>query len=245
MSEADPYRHHPELRGLITDPETSFFRDVSLDKLYALIAERGLPEPPFYTDEAREGLRREFLQGYRGDLWVFGYGSLLWDPAIHFEEIRRAHLADYERRFILKDVLGGRGDYDAPGLMVALDHCPGGKGCEGLIFRIAADAIEQETPRIWCRERLGPAYIERWVTVETSIGPLRAATFVADHEAELIAPDLTFEEQVAYSSTGEGILGTSLDYVRNIVQHFTALGIEDPEVLRLCKAAELARAAQR
>ena len=55
-----------------------------------------------------------------GDLWVFGYGSLMWDPAMEFAEVRRGRTKLYARSFCLWDV-GGRGSLDRPGLMLAID----------------------------------------------------------------------------------------------------------------------------
>ncbi len=240
---ADPFEHHPGLRGLIADPETSFFRTVDLADLARKLEARGLATDWWLSPEEREAGRQRFLAGREGDLWVFAYGSLMWDPGLHFEEVRRAHLPGYARRYILKDIHGGRGDRDRPGLMVALDIDPGGPGCHGLAFRIAADRVEGETRTLWRRERLGPAYHEATVTAETAFGPVEAATFVADHGSELIDASLGFEERVEYTATGSGFLGTSLDYVRNLAAHFTELRIEDPETDRLLSAAE-ARAAE-
>ena len=75
------------------------------------------------SNEEREATRHEILSGRRdADLWVFAYGSLMWDPAFLFEEVRRADVSGYARRFCLQDEIGGRGSRDAPGLMSALDR---------------------------------------------------------------------------------------------------------------------------
>jgi cation transport protein ChaC len=74
-----------------------------------------VPPFPIYDDDTREGLRRAALAGHEGDLWVFGYGSLIWDPALEFAEVRRAFAPNHRRRFILEDIYGGRGTPTAPG----------------------------------------------------------------------------------------------------------------------------------
>ena len=184
----------------------------------------------------REAERIRTLAGRRdADLWVFGYGSLMWDPALRFEEVRRAHVPGYARRFILKDVYGGRGSVDAPGLMVALDR---GAGCEGLAFRVSRENIEVETEVLWRRERIGPAYAP--VFVEAIVGGPRivALTFVADHEAELIVGGITRAQQIEYCATGTGFLGSSLDYLKSIHRQFVALGIRDDEVAELLRETE-------
>ncbi|WP_193177175.1 gamma-glutamylcyclotransferase [Oricola nitratireducens] len=233
---ADPFAHHPELRGKIVDPLQSSFRTFTTARLAKIIEEQGLPGGWWYSDEEREASRAEALAGNRDrDLWVFAYGSLMWDPAFRFAEVRRAHVPGYARRFILKDILGGRGTRDAPGLMAALDKGP---GCEGLLFRIVHDHVEEETEVLWRREKVGPAYIPTFVDAVVSGERVPALAFVADHEAELIDASLTRDEQIHYLATGTGFLGTSLEYLENIASHFAALGIEDEDVSALLRDTE-------
>ncbi|MEL6169089.1 MAG: gamma-glutamylcyclotransferase [Pseudomonadota bacterium] len=241
----DPFRHHPGLRSLITAPEQSYFRDISAEKVRASLEEHGVGGDilPMLSDAEREADRDAALAEYGpGDVWIFGYGSLMWDPAVRFAEVRRARVAGLARRFILKDVYGGRGDRERPGLMVALDHVAGAH-CDGLVYRIDADLVDTETRILWARERIGPAYLSAVITAETALGPVRTLTFLADHSAELIAADLSFDQQVEYCATGTGFLGSSLDYARNIAAHFQELGIDDPDVTRLVTAAKAHTAA--
>jgi glutathione-specific gamma-glutamylcyclotransferase len=166
------------------------------------------------------------------DLWVFAYGSLMWDPGIVFAEVRRAFVPGNARRFILRDIHGARGTRETPGLMAALDE---GSGCEGLAFRIDREHVDGETERLWRRERIGPGYIASFVDAELSDGRVSALTFVADHDAEVIASTLTRAEQVHCFATGTGFLGTSLQYLENIAAHFEALGIHDDDVVALLR----------
>lgn len=232
----DPFSHHPELRDRIADPAQSYMRSFTTADLAAKMAEMDLPQNWWHPDEAREAMRAETLADRRdADLWVFGYGSLMWDPGFHFAEVRRARLPDYARRFILKDIYGARGTVEAPGLMAALDKGP---GCDGLLFRIARGRIEEETEVLWRREMIGPAYAATFVGAVAGDGPVAALTFVADHDADLIDASLTREEQIRYLATGTGFLGTSLDYIRNIAEKFAALGIDDEEVASLLRETE-------
>jgi len=232
----DPFVHHPELRGKITDPLQSFMRSVPLAELAVRLQARGLPVDWWHSDDERQACRVRALDGRRGDdLWVFAYGSLMWDPGVRFAEVRRARVADHARRLILKDVHGGRGTREKPGLMAALDR---GAGCEGLVFRIAREDIEEETAALWRRERIGPAYVPAFVDAVSAAGPVSALTFVADHGAELIEAGLTRAEQVEFLLTGVGIFGSSLEYLRNIAAQFAALEIEDVEVASLLREVE-------
>jgi glutathione-specific gamma-glutamylcyclotransferase len=233
---ADPFSFHPELRDKISDPLTSPSRTLTTAKLAAVSKERGLPLGWWYSDSEREAERAEVLAGRRNtDLLVFGYGSLMWDPAFLFEEVRRAHVSGYARRFILKDIYGGRGTVDAPGLMVALDKGP---GCDGLAFRVSRENTDEETKVLWRRERIGPAYRPVFIEAIAANSRMMALTFVADHEADLIDASLTRAQQIEYCASGTGFMGSSLDYLKNIHRQFVALGIHDHEVSELLRETE-------
>ncbi len=158
----------------------------------------------------------------------------MWDPGFRFEEVRRSRVPDHARRFILKSMHGGRGSPDAPGLVAALDT---GEGCEGLVFRIARHNIEAETEILWRRERIAPAYTPAFIEAVVAGRSVTALAFVADHEAASIDASLTRAEQVCLLATGNGFLGTSLDYLARIAEQFAALGIEDEEVSALLREA--------
>ncbi|MDH5798151.1 MAG: gamma-glutamylcyclotransferase [Paracoccaceae bacterium] len=230
----DPFRYHPELRHLVKSPSSSFFRDFQPSSMDQLMAEIGRKPDWRYSDEERDAMFRAALDEYRDrDLWVFAYGSLMWDPAIYFEEVRHAYTSDHQRRFILW-VEGGRGTPERPSVMAALDNGP---GCHGLVFRIAAERLEEELGQIWRRERIAPAYCDALLTATTREGPVTALAFVADHSSEQIRPDLSRSEQVEALATASGVLGSNLEYIDNLKEQFDALGIEDEEVDALHAAA--------
>ena len=236
VTEPDPFIHHPALRGLIADPLLSFFRTFKPSDIDARMKELGRPDGWRHSEADIEAARLAFLSGrFEKDLWIFAYGSLMWDPAFKFAEVRRAHAPDHARRFILKDTFGARGSPQAPGLMAALDE---GAGCGGLAFRISAADMRHESGVFWRRELLGHAYCPAFIRVETSFGGVEALTVLADHSSELIRADLTREEQVRYIATGKGFLGTSMQYLQNIAEHFAALAIEDAEVTELFAEAK-------
>jgi glutathione-specific gamma-glutamylcyclotransferase len=228
---SDPFRHHPGLRGRIKPFAESYFRTITTERVRATLVERGLPLSfPFHPDALREGLRREALRGHAGDLWVFAYGSLIWDPALDFAELRRAHAPGHARRFILVDRHGGRGTAEAPGLMAALDH---GAGCEGVAFRIAAEKVETETEILFRREMIGPGYHPRFIPVVIAGQEVRALSFLADHDDPSMQGDIARAVQVRYAATGVGFLGTSYEYLASTVAHLAEVGIEDQEASAL------------
>ncbi len=234
--QSDPFRHHPELRHVITPVEDSFFRDFDPARLDQQMAELGNPPDWRFTTEQREAFRARELAGRMDrDLWVFAYGSLCWDPAVAFDEIRRAHVPSHARRFYLKDQKGGRGTRDNPGLIAVLAE---GSGCDGLAFRIPAAALENATRTLWARERIASAYDSAFLTAQTAQGPIETLAFVANPEADSIDTTMTRAEQARYVAHGHGILGSSLDYVRKLKAGLAAIQISDPDLDRLLADAE-------
>jgi len=233
----DPFAHHPELRDRIEDPAAAtFFRTLNVETLFADKPELHWALELLYGDATREEMRRAALADHAGgDLWIFAYGSLMWNPALHFTDVRRARVTGFARRFILEDIYGGRGTREQPGLMAALDT---GEACDGLVFRIAAADIETETEILWRRECFGPGYLPTFVTADLGDGTVRALTFLADHGTDAIRADLSFEDQVAMIATGTGFLGSSRDYLANLVAHFAALGIDDADCTTLLDAVD-------
>ena len=232
----DPFSTHPELRDKITDPLTSFFRTFSAESVFAERPELSWVLDELHSDEDREKTRAEALNGRMdNDLWVFAYGSLMWDPAFRFADVCRAELPGYARRFLLKDIYGGRGTKDNPGLMAGLDHGP---SCEGLAFRIEENHIETETEVLWRREMIGPGYIPTFVPLQIDGQDLEALTFVADHSADSIDASLTHQEQIRFIAHGSGFLGTSKEYLENIVAQFAVLGIVDEDCSALLADVE-------
>jgi len=240
----DPFAHHPELRDRIADTETSFFRTFSVEAIIAADPQQEAFRDWVHTDAQREAIRAEALAGHSGDLWVFGYGSLMWDPALRFAEVRRAHVAGHARRLILVDTRGGRGTKEAPGLFATLDAVEGCDGCEGLAFRIAAADVEAETEILFRREMIAPGYLARFIPARISDADIRVLAFVADHDVPDVRPELTYEEQIRYVAHGAGDLGTSRDYLANIVGHFTHLGITDDHCADLLREVDAYLAAQ-
>jgi len=235
----DPFHYHPELRDKITEPLSSFFRNFRAETILEKHPELEWVGEFLHTDDEREKSRLDALKHHpEEDLWVFAYGSLMWDPALRFSEVRRAKVLGYERRFILKEIYGGRGNKEAPGLMAALDR---GDGCEGLIFRIPKDFIEFETEILWRRELVVPTYTPAFVTAVADDQHLKVLTFVADHQTVQICGDISREEQINCLVNGCGILGTSLEYLENVVSQFEVLGIKDEECSTLLAEAKAHR----
>ena len=133
---------------------------------------------------------------------------------------------------------------NATGAVYALDT---GDGCEGLAFRIREEDVETETEVLFRREAIGPGYLATFVPVRIAGEDTSALTFLADHDYPDIRGDIARSEQVRCIATGAGFLGTSREYLANIVDHFGHLGIEDDhctDLLREVDAYLAARAGQ-
>jgi len=231
MSQAiDPFVHHPELHEKIIAPYESEYRELDLTKLDKIMQSNGAATDWRYSDEIREASRRKSLENVAyDDLWVFAYGSLMIDPAFHFDEVRIAHLAGYERYFCLKSELG-RGTPKKPGLVAGLDE---GKGCDGLLFKVPKKFVEEETRIIWQREMLIKMYTPVFLTATTALGNVKTLAFVVDRTSNNYLSNLTFQHTVRYIATGVGIFGSSMEYLENMINQLEVLGIADTSLLAL------------
>lgn len=237
----DPFRHHPGLKGKIRPAAESFFRNLDLAALDARLAESGHAPDWRTPDDQREAGRRAFLEGRWGqDLWIFAYGSLMWDPGVEFVELRRARTAEYARSFCLFDE-GGRGSMQEPGLQLALDA---GHGCDGLAFRIAAEMLEHETFVLFRREMIASAYRPVWLVLQTAQGPVEALSFAADHASERIVSGIPLEEKARMIAAASGFLGSNFDYLAEARAQLARLGVEDGYIDELYAQAVALRAAQ-
>jgi cation transport protein ChaC len=221
----DAFAHVPALAGKIIEPEKSFFRlarerYVELDRM---AQEQGMPPDWRLSHEAREATRAQALAGRNADLWVFAYGSLMWDPGIHIVEIRRATLHGYHRRFCLKTTLG-RGSRERPGLMAALDR---GGICHGLALRVPSEHVDRETEILWAREMLAGSYVPSFVAVETPQGNVEALTFEINRGNSRYVT-LELEEMARMIANGRGRIGSNLEYLDNLAERLELLGFSDP-----------------
>jgi glutathione-specific gamma-glutamylcyclotransferase len=192
------------------------------------------------TDEEHVASIADLLKnrpGAPGDVWVFAYGSLIWNPTIHTVERRCADLRGYHRRFCLWTHLG-RGTPDCPGLMLALE--PGGS-CRGVAYRIAEDQVDHELMILWRREMVSGAYRARWVKAVTAEGPVAAFAFVMNAKHHRYAGRLQDAQVAAVIARAEGALGPCHKYLFSTVEHLRELGIRDHGMERLAHMVQALR----
>ncbi len=189
------------------------------------------PQMRWRSDEEMNTLFEAILARHdpADDLWVFGYGSLIWNPAIEYAEKRPMLLHGWHRSFCLRMFMG-RGTPDKPGLMLGL--APGG-ACKGAGFRIAAANVREELRLLWQREMYGGAYNARWVTVKAGETRGRAIAFVINPTHPRYAPGLSLTETAQMIATGAGDLGTCREYLENTIAGLAAMGLHDRGLSRL------------
>jgi cation transport protein ChaC len=195
-----------------------------------MVARLGLDMRVLSEEELARSLRTT-LEGVdlSSGTWVFGYGSLIWNPAFHFTDRLTGTIYGFHRRFCLWTHLG-RGCPERPGLVLGLER---GGCCRGVALHVAADAVGEELAIVWRREMISGAYVPRWVDVHSRLGKLRAITFVINRHHERYASFLSDRRVAEVIASAEGILGPCADYLINTVEHLAELGIHDRSLLRL------------
>ncbi len=166
------------------------------------------------------------------DLWVFGYGSLMWNPGFEFIEAVPARLAGYHRAFCIYS-MHYRGTPRAPGLVLGLDR---GGACEGMAFRVSAETAARVRHYLRVRELVTGVYREAMVPVtliREGWPEVMALTFIAERAHPAYAGDLDLRRQVRLVRTAAGLAGNNIDYVLSTACHLRLLGIRERRIERL------------
>jgi cation transport protein ChaC len=166
------------------------------------------------------------------DVWVFGYGSLMWNPAFHHVELRPARLHGWHRKFCLWNTFG-RGSPEKPGLMLALER---GGACAGVALRIDAAQVRSELGVLWNREMLTGAYLPRWVRLTSAEGPVDAVTFVVNRAHPRYTGRLPPERVVQLLAHARGPLGECREYLEQTVAELARRGARDGAMHALLRA---------
>jgi len=168
----------------------------------------------------------------KADLWVFGYGSLMWRPGFEFIEQIPARLIG-EHRALCVYSFDHRGTPEKPGLVLGLDR---GGACRGVAFRVAAKLREDTVEYLRGREQTTNVYREvmRSVWLENEARQrVSALTFVVDRGHVQYAGRLSLPEQLRLVSQGHGRSGNNRDYVLSTVKSIEAQGFRDPQLHQL------------
>lgn len=160
------------------------------------------------------------------DLWVFGYGSLMWRPGFEHVEGVQATIHGWHRSLCVYSHVH-RGTCAAPGLVLGLDT---GGSCRGMAFRVEASRREAVIAYLREREQVTMVYRELWRPIHLHGGEERvveALVYAADPGHEQYCAELEREETLRLVRQGHGISGACADYVLNTVAHLEERGIHD------------------
>lgn len=170
---------------------------------------------------------REFLTRVpRGDLWVFGYASLMWSPDFPHSERRSCMLHGYHRSLCIYSHRH-RGTRDVPGLVMGL--CRGGS-CWGVAFRIPARKVRSALTTLWQREMVNRVYQPRIVPVRFDGKTVIAVAFVANSSHSQFAGRLSVSQTARLVAQGCGQRGQNIDYLSQTVAHMDELGIREGQL---------------
>lgn len=173
-------------------------------------------------------------------LWIFGYGSLLWDPGFAFEVTQKACLPGYTRSFCMRSI-HHRGTPDAPGLVLALDQ--GAGDCAGLAFAVPRRIGDETLEYLRARELISAAYLEQVVPVTLQGGQVvQAVTYVIDRTHEQYCGGLALEEQAGIIARAHGGRGPNADYLFNTAAHLAQIGLRDTDLDWLAERVRVLRA---
>ncbi|MDX2287744.1 MAG: gamma-glutamylcyclotransferase [Hyphomicrobiaceae bacterium] len=172
-----------------------------------------------------------------GGLWIFGFGSLMWNPGFAFAHRMPARVTGFRRSFSVYSVFY-RGSARKPGLVLGLDI---GGSCVGIAYRVASGAEGAALAYLRRRELVTGVYREAVVTFtpldspsyDSSVPSLRAHAFVVERSHPNYAGDLPLAVQARLIRAARGRAGTNLEYFSNTLLHLRQSGIREPQLERL------------
>lgn len=207
--------------------------DLSTERVDQLVADaRKAGYHFFLSAEQREASLKEALASIPPDqdVWVFAYGSLMWNPAIEFTDSQACTVDGWRRSFCFWMPMG-RGTPELPGLMLALEQ---GGTCEGIAYRLSPEQVRSELGLLWNREMLAGVYQPAWVPTKLRDGrTVTAVTFAIDTSHCQYCGDLSMERTAHHIAYAEGRRGACRDYLANTAAHARALDIHDPYIEEL------------
>ena len=187
---------------------------------------------PLSTDERAQSLT-SFMDKRPDEarsVWVFGYGSLIWNPAFHYTDRQPMTVHGYHRSFCLSAPVG-RGTPENPGLLLGLDR---GGSCKGIGLCVPEGSLMEELTILWSREMMGGSYRPCWAQAKTDNGTrVPVIAFVIRREGERYYKSRNYAEMAAKIVNAKGTLGPCSDYVFRTEAALESYAISDPVVARM------------
>jgi len=162
-----------------------------------------------------------------GDVWIFAYGSLMWNPMVHFDQRAIATLHGWHRSFCLRMEIG-RGSPEMPGRMLALEA---GGHADGVALKLASAMLAEELRLVWIREMVLGSYRPMWVPVTLADGAnTHAIAFVADTGVEQFAIDSSVSTVAPLIASAAGRFGSNADYLLKLHAALHDCRLHDPYI---------------
>lgn len=175
-------------------------------------------------------------------LWVFGYGSLMWNPEFPWSRREVSRVEGFHRSFCMTSI-HHRGTEASPGLVLALDETPGA-ACEGLAYEVAPGVAEETIAALRERELISSAYVECRLPMTLQTGErVEALTYVIEKAHVQYCGGLPLEEQAGIIARATGGRGPNTEYLYNTVAHLAELGIVDEDLDWLARRVRAIEAA--
>lgn len=197
-----------------------------------------LPKEILWTQTRIDASLAQTMQQrpHDGDVWVFAYGSLMWNPISDFDSRRIATLHGWRRSFCIR-LIAGRGTPEQPGRMLALE--PGGS-TQGVALRLCGATLEEELRILWIREMVTGAYCPGWAPVTLDDGTeVTALAFVAEPDDSQYESDARASAIAPLMAVATGLFGSNAEYVFKLQSALADCRLSDPYIDEL--AAELTR----
>ena len=162
-------------------------------------------------------------------MWVFGYGSLLWNPGFPIARSERATLHGYARSFCMSSI-HHRGTEEHPGLVLALDE-QADANCKGLALAVEPGHEERTLQELRERELISSAYVEKMLDVRLDCGEVvNAVTYVIDADHVQYCGGMPLEEQAQIIAHAVGGRGPNTEYLYNTAEHLAEIDLRDPDL---------------
>lgn len=161
--------------------------------------------------------------GGHQDLWIFGYGSLIWKPEFDYAERRPAKVHGWHRALKMWSRVN-RGTPELPGLVFALLT---GGSCHGMVFRVRQPQVREVLHTLWEREMPTGVYDPRWLRCETAHGPVSALAFTLSRRSPNYTGSLSPDQYRHIFSHARGRYGSTHDYARQTYDSLRTHGIRD------------------
>jgi cation transport protein ChaC len=207
--------------------------------LQQLLAHPQLNFKIWSDEELLQSIRETLQQRSSKELWIFAYGSLIWNPLFDYSDRRSVIVEGWQRHFCLLAPVG-RGTIDNPGLILGLE-VNSESSCQGIAYRLPIDEnLESELLLLWRREMVVGSYIPTWIIGRNlnSLGKLdedkiEVLAFTVNPQHGVYVKNISPQTVVESLATARGSLGSSAEYLCNTVRGLLAAGIEDKALVEL------------